>query len=89
MRPMNAAKSEIPLGGPHLHLVEDGISGPRKENAVIEFQRRVHLVADGVVGPKTDALLWARIFSANANVQVPLRGNLVPPPQARRGQSTH
>jgi hypothetical protein len=72
---------------PYLHLVEDGIFGPRTESAVIQFQRRVHLVPDGIVGPKTEALLWARVVTANANVGVPLSGSLSPPQQVGPGKT--
>ena len=38
-------------------LVEDGIFGPKTQNAVIRFQRKNGLSPDGIVGPRTGRAL--------------------------------
>lgn len=43
---------------PDAHLVEDGIAGPRTNEAVKKFQARNGLVVDGVAGPVTRKALF-------------------------------
>jgi Putative peptidoglycan binding domain len=57
------------------HIDEDGVFGPKTEEAVRAFQHKVHISEDGIVGPVTYALLWTRVAAAQGNVTLPTPQN--------------